>query len=60
MSEDIESTGMALDMWDIVAVVIYFGLIMGVGLLVSQFKNGIFRLSEFAHLISVKSPSFNL
>ena len=30
------TTGVALDVWDIVAVVIYFGLIMGVGLLVSQ------------------------
>ena len=29
------STGVALDVWDIVAVVIYFGLIMGVGLMVS-------------------------
>ena len=29
------TTGVTLDVWDIVAVVIYFGLIMGVGLMVS-------------------------
>ena len=34
-SEMETSTGVALDVWDIVAVVIYFGLIMGVGLMVS-------------------------
>ena len=34
-SEMETSTGVALDVWDIVAVVIYVGLIMGVGLMVS-------------------------
>ena len=34
-SEMETTTGVALDVWDIVAVVIYFGLIMGVGLMVS-------------------------
>ena len=46
MSENVENmgtTGMALDVWDIVAVVCYFGLILGVGLMVS-FLNGIFHL----------------
>ena len=39
------TTGVALDVWDIVAVVIYFGLIMGVGLLVSQSFEAFHHLS---------------
>ena len=45
MTENVENieNGMVLDTWDIVAVVCYFGLIMGVGLMVSllmEFSDG--------------------
>ena len=46
------TTGVALDVWDIVAVVIYFGLIMGVGLLVSQSFEAFHHLNGYAESLS--------